>query len=470
MMAGLEGKSLLQALHADRRQNLMAMLLVGVAMVLGGGGSPSPLSETGLQLVAFAMLVMWAATAKGPVFRADRSAWIIAGLLLALPLIQLVPLPPGAWHALPGRQVERAALALIGQEDSWRAWSVAPQRTLAALLALAVPVIVLLMVASLDRKGRAMAVAMIAGVAFLALLVGVAQMAGGEANTLRFYVPDQPYLNGFQANHNSAADVLLIGIVAFAAALREGVAIRRARLRPGVCIALVGGMTALLSLGVFLTASRAGALLLPVAWLGVGIIAYPWIRLPRKLVWRVAAVGAILIGIALFLLSTNDVVVRVLGRYQFAGEFRPKLWRDAQYAINQFLPFGSGLGTFVPVFIAAERLEAVDATMPNRAHNDYLELLIEGGVFGALALSVISAILTRQLWRRLRDGAGEDRAVAVFAGATLAVVALHSLVDYPLRSMSLACIAAVAAGLLMPLASRLGAHSQMLERTTKEQT
>jgi hypothetical protein len=37
----------------------------------------------------------------------------------------------------------------------------------------------------------------------------------------------------------------------------------------------------------------------------------------------------------------------------------------------------------------------------------------------------------------------------VFALVTLTVIALHSLVDYPLRSMSLQCLAGLAVGLLM---------------------
>jgi len=426
------------------------MLLVGVAMILGGGGSPTPLPEMALQVLTALALCVWACSVPLPLFGAARPAWLIVGLMLALPLAQLVPLPPAVWQALPGREAERAALALVGADATWQPWSVAPSRTLAALLALAVPAVVLLMVASLNRSGRAMALAMIAGIALLGLLVGVAQMAGGQANTLRFYVPDQPYLNGFQANHNSAADVLLIGMVAFVAALREAVEARRTVMSRAWRLVLVGGATALFSLGIFLTASRAGALLLPVAWLAVAAMIWPWVRLPRRTAWIAGAGLAGALVLAALLLSTNGMILRVVGRYQFGSEFRPQLWRDAAFAMQQFLPFGSGLGTFVPVFIAAERLEVVDATVPNRAHNDYLELMIEGGVFGWIVLATITAILTRQAWRRLRAPDQTGAAPAIFAVAALGVVALHSLVDYPLRSLSLACIAAAAAGLLMP--------------------
>ncbi|MBC2664458.1 O-antigen ligase family protein [Novosphingobium flavum] len=443
--------------RAARRRNLVAMVLVGGGMVLGGGGSPSPLPELALQLLACALLASWALCARGAVFPAARPAWTIVAILLGLPLIQLIPLPPLLWHALPGRETERAALALVGAEDAWKPWSLVPARTLASLLALAVPAALVLMVTSLDRFGRAMAIGMIAAVGALALLVGVAQMAGGDANAWRFYVPDGAYVNGFQANHNSAADVLLIAMVAFAATVRELEARRPERRNPAVALGFVSGGTVLFSLGVFFTASRAGTMLLPVAWLGVAFIARTWIRPDRRTIQRLAVLAGGGLVVLAILVMTSGMAARVMHRYDFGGEFRPQLWRDALFAVGQYFPFGSGMGTFVPVFVAAERLEAVDATMPNRAHNDFLEFLIEGGVFAAIALSSILAILTRRLiqrWREARTGGGH--AQVVFAAAAWAIIGLHSLVDYPLRSMALACIAAVAISTLMPLVNSRG--------------
>src|SRR6185295_15932682 len=90
------------------------------------------------------------------------------------------------------------------------------------------------------------------------------------------------YLNGFQANHNSAADVLLIGMVAFAATMRELEERRRsAEFRRMAMVILLSG-TAVMSLGVFLTASRAGTALLVVAWAFIFVLTASWWRLRRK--------------------------------------------------------------------------------------------------------------------------------------------------------------------------------------------
>jgi O-antigen ligase len=436
----------------DRRHNLIAMLLIGAAIVIGGGGSPAAYPELALQLWSAALLAAWALLSPEPLPQVSRPAWLIAGLLLLLPAIQLVPLPPALWHQLPGRELERAALALVGQENSWRPWSLTPARTMASLLALVTPVIMLVFTASLRRAGRGMVLGMIAGTALLALIVGAGQMGGGDANVFRFYVPDMSYLNGFQANHNSAADVLMIGMVAFAAVVREGAERGKFPARPAYLLAAVGGAALLFSVGVVLTASRAGTALLPVALAWVVVIVWPWLHFTRR---NLIALGllALLAGAAVFyLIETNGVLARVLSRYAFAGEFRPQLWADTLYAAQQYFPMGTGLGSFTPVFIAIERLEVVDVTMPNRAHSDGLELLLEGGVFGLLILAVIATILFRKFLRALKNPPTGGRAPVYFAGAALSIIALHSQVDYPLRSMSLACLAAAAAGMLMPLA------------------
>lgn len=451
----------MHTLSANGRPALIPVLLMGAALVLGGGGTPAPLPELALQLLAFVALAIWALVGPRALPTAAPAAWWIAGLVLALPLFQLVPLPPAVWQSLPGRDLEREALALVGAQDTWRPISVAPARTLAALLAIIVPAIVLIMTASLDRAGRGMVVAAIAGIGLLALLVGVAQMAGGQLDSFRFYVPDVGYLNGFQANHNSAADVLLVAMVAFAASVREWGARRRGDARTGYRLGLVAGACVLFSFGVFLTASRAGVFLLPVAWGAVVVIVRPWLNLSRRTVLA-AAFGllAVVVGVAI-LLQTNAVATRVADRFAFGNEFRPQLWRDALFAAREYLPWGAGMGAFVPVFLAIERLEVVDPSMPNRAHNEILELLVEGGVFGMALLAVIVGLLVRRALAAWRQPPVGSSAQVYFAVAVFCVFALHSQVDYPLRSMSLACIAAVAAGLLMPAAPPAGSNERV---------
>ena len=158
----------------DGRAALIAALAVGAAMVLGGGGSPAPLAEMAVQMIVGMLFCLWLIWCVDLPADRLRPALGLVALLLVLPVVQLIPLPPALWQALPGRAIERGALDLIGAADTWRPLSVAPARTLAALLALVPPAIVLLMTATLGPAGRTMVIGMIAGVTGLAVLVGAA--------------------------------------------------------------------------------------------------------------------------------------------------------------------------------------------------------------------------------------------------------------------------------------------------------
>lgn len=450
------------AAGSDRQPALMAVLAIAAAMVLGGGGSPAPLAEMAAQLIISLLFSFWLIWFPEIPPQRLRVALGLGGLLVVVPLVQLIPLPPALWQGLPGREVERASLDLIGKADSWRPLSLAPGRTLSALLALVPPAIVLVITGTLGPSGRALVVRTIAFVSFIAVIVGAAQAAGGGGNPLRFYPQDGGHLAGFQANHNSAADVLLIGMVAYAVAVQDW--LERARRRPSgllPAVMILSGV-ALLSLAVVLTASRAGTALLPVAWLAVFAATRGTWRMPLwKFVGIVSLLGALATGA--YLARGNAVIASLLGRYTFSGELRPQIWADSFQVAKIYSPVGAGMGAFLPVFIAAEPLASVQTAVPNRAHNDYLELAIEAGLFGCLVLATIVTVLARLAARQLRQPSPRLRGQAIFALAALTIVALHSQVDYPLRSIALACIAAASAALLVPVAKESRGTDGILE-------
>lgn len=444
---------------ASNPRGLLTAVLVGLAIIFGGGGSTAPTSELALEAFAAAVFVGWLwLDGTQSRWHAPRSLWIIVALLVAVPLVQLIPLPPGLWQRLPGHQVEREALALVGRADGWRAWSVAPSRTFAALVSLGPCILVMVMTAGLGRSGRTQVVAMVAAVGTIAMLVGVAQLSGGDDGPFRFYGTRSGNLEGFQANRNHAADILLIVMVAFAAAAREwqerwSPALPDRAMSGPAFPAVVLGVSALVSISVIVTASRAGAALLPLAWLGVLLVIRPWLRPMSQIDRRVLgmlALAAVVVALAgAWFVNHNHVIARIAARFTLDQEFRPRIWEDSLFAARLYFPFGSGMGTFVPVFQAIERLENVDRFLTNRAHNDVLELVIEGGAVAIAALLAIAALIVRRAGLSIRRPPAGSMPQVVFALVTLTVIALHSQVDYPLRSMSLQCLAGLAIGLLM---------------------
>lgn len=426
--------------------------ILALALVIGGGGSPAPLPELVLQIAVAALALVWWWTVPRPRALAAPQALIIAAVLLLLPLVQLIPLPPALWQALPGRDAARDALDLTGHAHDWRPLALSPQRTLAALLAVVPAAIMLLMASVADRRGRLRLVATMALGAAATMVLGAAQVSGGTEGPLRFYGGGSTFLEGFQANHNSTADVLQIGMIAAVAWLRER-ALRRGT-RGGhraAVLGLAGAVTAVLGLGVVLTASRMGMALLPVALIANALLLRPWLTgSPRTLGAGLAIIAAAGL-IAALALSRDDMLGRIGDRFGITAEQRPDLWADSLYAAKSYFPVGVGMGNFVPALLANERLEVIEAAVPNRAHNDYLELLVEAGVAGVAALSIAAAALARALWQARRSPPAGSSAYAVAGGMALLVLALHSLVDYPLRSMSIALAAAACAGIAMPL-------------------
>ncbi len=430
---------------------LVAAGFLAVLLVLGGGGSPAPLPELVLELLAAVLLVLWLFTPwAGPDWmRVPRPAWLIAGLVTAVPLLQLIPLPPFIWHALPGRELERAALALIDSQDQWRSWSQAPHRTLASLLSLLPPLLMLVMTSALSRDGRMTLIYSIAAIALATLVLGALQLSAGDASPVHLYEVTNPLLAGFQANHNSTADILLIALMTSPVILRDLADRRIIARNRGLILGIAAASIALIAFGVVLTASRMGIFLLPVPLLASLWILRPWLVLSWRTVAYTTAGALGLLAIGLLMLRDNPVLAAIIARFDFSEELRPQLWRDGLYVAQKYFPFGVGMGDFVPALIADERLEVVRPSLPNRAHNDFIELASEAGIAGVAALSAIWLMLTRAFWQAMKRRPGQTGVLAMFAGATLVILALHSLVDYPFRSMSLAALGAVCAGLLL---------------------
>ena len=242
------------------------------------------------------------------------------------------------------------------------------------------------------------------------------------------------------------ADLLLIGILATgvtAAASSDRLA-RPIRLAAAVAVTLV------LIVGTALTGSRTGIslLLLVVPLQGLLLCGLLEVRQAKWLGLTLAGL-VLLFAAGAYLLHDNLVVDRTAARFLLGEDPRVKIWEDTRFAIAQLWPWGAGLGNFTPALLAIERLEVVDPTSPNRAHNDYLEFALEAGlpgyILGAAAAVVVLALVIRA-WRAPPFG---WRAV-LFSLGTLAIIALHSLVDYPLRSMALAVLVGSGVGMLAP--------------------
>jgi O-antigen ligase len=144
-------------------------------------------------------------------------------------------------------------------------------------------------------------------------------------------------------------------------------------------------------------------------------------------------------------------------------------------AAKAYMPFGSGVGTFVSVYPGFEPAhDSISNVYANRAHNDLLEIWLEGGVTSILLLTVFLlwfSLRAKNIWWRIP---GEMRAIDVLLmrAATIAIplIIVHSLVDYPLRTGAMMAVFAFSCALLVKPVNRTEAALKLESRPERERT
>ena len=102
-------------------------------------------------------------------------------------------------------------------------------------------------------------------------------------------------------------------------------------------------------------------------------------------------VAALLVGL---LLATQFALMRLQDRFEAdpLADARVPFARNTMEAARAYMPFGSGMGTFVSVYPGFEKAgDGTTGFYANRAHNDVLELWLEAGVAGLSAMVAFAA-------------------------------------------------------------------------------
>ena len=430
-----------------RRPLFQLQLLLTLALLLGGGGYVYGVRHLIIQLLALVLLGLNARD----IWRFCRNAPLglrsLVAASLALPLIQLVPLPPSVWHSLPGRDLAQQSLALAGYPSNiWMPLSLDRLRTLVAFCATIAPATIVVLGWTLsgeDRRNLALTLVVLAGAL---LLLGAVQLSSG--NTLLITQSIQPspdILYTTFSNRNSTAAFFVC-----AAAIAIGLPFTGPKVRTiGLAVA-----AALFLLAVVLTQSRTGMVLTLTVVLLAALRALWWWQGHRAqgVAGFSRPVLACFIGIPLALalalgasLVTGGRMAETAGRFEVIEADRFERWDDSTYVIDRYWPVGAGMGVFDDVFQVDESLEYLSPQKAGRAHNDYLEILIESGIAGPLLLLAWLAWCTAAL---IRADGPEQRWMRAGAFTALACLALQSVFDYPIRSQALFAVAAICVVLL----------------------
>lgn len=443
-----ETRSRLVAWFGGPLSSFAAVILV-VAIVAGGGGAEGPLNNGIIEAFSAVLLVACAASHFTNSPMPSNSAvplWCAVATLLVTAL-QLLPLPPGLWTNLPGRELARAAAGLTGEAGSWKPLSLDPEATRRTAAALLPPIAIMLATIRCGEGGiRLLLRALIAAAALGSALAGIQIAAGTPDGLMPYGDPTAGVGTGFFANRNHQATLMLGALIASGLLVRLRTEASSSRTRGWIDrISLAWLFFPIFIVGTIATQSRAGLLLLPPTLLGAVIIASD-----NKISRSIAVVTGAGIGfaVALVLLTNTGMWAKIPGGSDLLADARATNFPDIVYTTRQYWPFGSGFGTFVPVFMANENLDVAQAAYLNHAHNDYLELLIEGGLAAACLLTMWSAAIALRIRRLLVRSGEPQRSYGLCGLVILLVIAGHSLVDYPLRTDAIAVVAGLAVGLL----------------------
>ena len=142
---------------------------------------------------------------------------------------------------------------------------------------------------------------------------------------------------------------------------------------------------------------------------------------------------------------------------QVMEEQRSAIWARALPVARDFLIWGTGSGTYE----FADMLHRVDADdaeiVVDHAHNDYIELLVEGGLAQLVPVLIALVLIFRhglKVVRRLEKSQAGGLATGALVG--LVMVVIHSLTDFGMHIPSCAVLVIVLCSLLQGLEGQPG--------------
>jgi len=420
---------------------------LALCLLLGGASAAGYWANMALQLLALPIIVWAAAAARPSQALSAPVRQLIALMLLMLLLIglQLVPLPPSIWTALPGRQPVVDGFRLLGEPLPWLPLSLDPYWTISSALWLLPAIAVVLGIVRLGTFRPSWLAWTLTTVAIASVAVGALQIAGGPESPWYFYeITNYGTTTGLFANANHLA-TLMVATIPFLAALYLAATAkgRSVQKSSGLFVVLAGALAVIL-VGILIGTSLAAiGLSVPVLAASLLMILGRRRKLPK---WTGALVALLMLGSVATVFSAPFANNLTTQGEKSKEDSRYNSFTKSLAATADFMPVGSGIGTFQQVYRMREDPNTVDRFYMNHVHGDYIELALETGVPGLLVLFLFLLWWARRcvlVWR-----AEEPDYFARAATIASAAILAHSLVDYPLRTAAISAVFAMCCGLM----------------------
>ena len=313
-----------------------------------------------------------------------------------------------------------------------------------------VPMAVSLFAIQLPRDELRLTLPLIIGIGTISGILGVLQLAGNASGSLNFYnITNNGSAVGLFANRNHSAVFLacLFPLLALFAA-QSRLANRNGRKATHLFAIAISILLVPL---ILVTGSRSGMLSAILGLVGGAILyithapSMSGLQTRRSFTPLLAISTLLCLVVATIYFSRAEAIDRIFADSGLIND-RSKFWSSSLQLFGQYFPFGFGPGGFVPAFQSIEPPEMLDGAYLNRLHNDWLETELTFGVPGIFLMLAGTVYYVRRsfvLWMRM-DGARSSVALGRMASIVLAIFAIASASDYPLRTPAMASFAALA--------------------------
>jgi len=187
-----------------------------------------------------------------------------------------------------------------------------------------------------------------------------------------------------------------------------------------------------MAIAVVQTGSRAGILGLAVAILTMSALLVRRVAAGRA---RLLVAGPLIVLLLFGIMGAG--VQAVVGRFNVdswsTAHGRLPIWRQAASIARDFPVTGSGLNTYQRI---VRFYPTPDLDEPYEgAHNDFLQLAVEGGLLLGLPFLVTVSFLIRETWRRFRESSDDSVTRWLRTGAVvgLLLIAAQETVEFSLQ-------------------------------------
>lgn len=383
--------------------------LLGIVLFLAmsiGGGTRSGLI-TDFIVEAVAILASAYVLSKSSAVPISRPALLLILCALAAVALQLVPLPSALLSATRSAPIDEA-MSRSGSSIAFMSLSVGQTlRSLLVVLALAL----FFLAASRLRSDQIVGLAPFFLIGVLCnILAGAIQFSTSD-NVVIDGLLSYQITAGFFANVNHFSSLLFVTIPLL---VYYGV------IRGNLKVAAFGLLAIMLML--LAAGSRAGVII------GLGIMVASVVLLSSRSRIGIWALTAIFAGLSIYSMGAWTKFDAGSGG---SNALRRTFIENTLEGVKDNWITGIGYGNFEKAYPIYEKPEQIFQYFVNHAHNEYVQLVFEGGVLAAVLIAAYLVCLNVQFWRVRTDGL---RKVAYLS---ILFLLLHSLVDYPLRTFAL---------------------------------